>query len=115
MAADFREINLELGKPTVDEALRKLRFEIDHSRQLGCTAVKLIHGYGSHGVGGKIRTASRRCLLQMKTGGAIRDMIPGEEFSIFNEATLQAFRCCDALRQDEDRERYNNGITIVIL
>ena len=42
-------------------------------------------------------------------------MIPGESFSIFEEATRQAFSRCDALRRDEDLDRYNNGVTFILL
>ncbi len=51
----------------------------------------------------------------MKTSGEIQDFIPGERFSIFEEPTRRAFARCDALRQDRDLERYNNGVTFVLL
>ena len=111
----LREVDLELGRPTVAQALDRLRRELKTSRELRCTAVKLIHGYGSSGPGGKIRTAVRRELAALKAVGRIRDVIPGEKFTIFETATLAAFARCDALRRDEDLERYNNGITVVIL
>ena len=47
-AGRLREVNLELGKPTVNAAIKRLTFEIHHSRSLGCAALKIIHGYGSH-------------------------------------------------------------------
>jgi len=110
----LREVNLELGMPTVSQALRRLDVELSTSRKMHCAALKLIHGYGSSGSGGKIRVAVRRRLTELKQQGAIRDFIPGERFTIFEEATLAAFRLCGSLRQDPDAERYNNGVTFVI-
>ena len=114
-ALKLREVNLELGKPTVDQAMKRLVLEVSHSRKMNCAVLKIIHGYGSSGTGGKIRTASRRYLSDLKKKGEVRDVIPGESFSIFEEATRQAFARCDALRRDEDLDRYNNGVTFILL
>lgn len=113
--SDLREVNLERGMPRVDAAIRQLTFEVRHSRSLGCTALKIIHGYGSSGAGGRIRVEARAYLARLKDRGEIADYIPGEAFSIFHEATLAAFRRCGALRRDPDLERHNNGVTIVVL
>ena len=82
---------------------------------MGYSVVKIIHGYGSTGKGGRIRVETRRYLAEQKRKGLIRDFIPGEDFSIFNEATRNAFALCGDLRRDDDLERYNNGITVVVL
>lgn len=111
----LREVNLELGKPTVNAAIKRLTFELHHSRSLGCSVLKIIHGYGSSGAGGRIRVEARAYLARLKGRGEIRDVISGEDFSIFNPAVLEAFRRCDALRRDPDRERHNNGVTIIVL
>lgn len=112
---ELREVNLEHGLPTVDQAIRQLTFEIHRSRSLGFRALKIIHGYGSSGTGGRIRVESRKYLSRLKTRGEIADFIPGEEFSIFHAGTLAAFRRCDALRRDQDLERHNNGVTFILL
>lgn len=115
MIKKLREINLELGQPTVTEALLRMDRELATTKKVGCTVLKLIHGYGSSGKGGKIRTAVRRDLTKRKGNGTIRNWIPGEKFSIFESATLDAFNCCDELRTDTDLNRYNTGVTIVVL
>ena len=111
----LREVNLEAGKPFVDQAIKRLTFEIHHSRSMGCTVLKIIHGYGSSGTGGRIRTESRKYLTRLKNQGEIRDFIPGERFSIFEETTRRAFARCDNLRRDQDLDRYNNGVTFILL
>ncbi|MCD7946798.1 MAG: hypothetical protein LUG13_00655 [Oscillospiraceae bacterium] len=114
-AASLREINLEQGLPTAGTAIKRLTFELHHSRALGYTALKVIHGYGSSGKGGKIRTEARAYLQRLKLRGEIFDFVTGEAFSIFDPATLAAFRRCDALRRDPDLERHNNGVTFILL
>jgi hypothetical protein len=111
----LREVNLELGRPFVDQAIKRLTFEIQHSRSQGCTVLKIIHGYGSSGTGGRIRTESRKYLARLKDKGEVKDVIPGEKFSIFEEPTRRAFAVCSGLRQDHDLDRYNNGVTFILL
>jgi hypothetical protein len=101
--------------PASDVAIKRVTYNIRNAKQLGAAAVKLIHGYGSTGRGGKIRTEVRRYLAAQKSRGQIRDYITGEDFSIFDEATRAAFALCDELRRDRDLERHNNGVTIVLL
>ena len=115
MSSEVREVNLERGMPTADQAIRQLTFELRRSRSLGFGAVKIIHGYGSSGTGGRIRVESRKYLSRLKSRGEIAAFIPGEDFSIFNPDTLAAFRRCGGLRRDRDLERHNNGITIILL
>ena len=58
---------------------------------------------------------ARAYLARLKNKGELRDVIWGEDFSIFNPAVLAAFRRCGALRKDGDLERHNNGITVILL
>ncbi len=78
-AGRLREVNLELGKPTVNAAIKRLTFELHHSRSLGCAALKIIHGYGSSGTGGRIRVEARVLLSPPEGAGrtAGRDLRGG--------------------------------------
>lgn len=115
MPGKLREVNLEEGRPFADAAIRRLTFELSQSRRMGCTVLKIIHGYGSSGTGGRIRVEARQYLTRVKSRREIADFIPGEEFSIFNEATRSAFAKCGELRKDRDLERHNNGVTFIVL
>ena len=115
MAKCIRELNLELGRPTADEALRRLDAELTAAKQLHRPVLKLIHGYGSSGKGGKIRTACRRYLQQQAELGRVRALIPGEQFTIFEEKTRKAFAACPELRADRDLDAENRGVTFVLL
>ena len=111
----MREVNLELGMPTADQAVKRLTYEIYNSKRMKVKILKIIHGYGSSGIGGKIRIRSREYLKRMIVRGEIHGYIPGEEFTIFNEETRQAFIICPELRKDKDLERHNNGVTFIVL
>ncbi|MGI5936109.1 MAG: hypothetical protein ACOX7I_04825 [Oscillospiraceae bacterium] len=115
MAGYLKEVNIKADMPTADEAVKRVTYNIRNGKAWGCGAIKIIHGYGSTGKGGKIRKETRRYLTDQKRKGLIRDFICGEDFSIFDESTRKAFEVCDELRRDSDLERHNNGITIVIL
>ena len=114
MKEGVRELNLELGYPTVDQAMRRLDAEIAASKQMKRRAMKIIHGYGSSGKGGKIRTACRKHLKEAQSRGEIAMWLPGERFTIFEEDARQLMQHCEALRRDPDREQYNNGVTFVL-
>lgn len=111
----YRIINLEDGMPVVADAMATLGREIRLAKRHGLAAVKLIHGFGSSGRGGKIRVAARRELEILAKRGYVKCIIPGETLSIFDEATRQALSRCPDLRSDPDLERHNNGVTIVVL
>ncbi len=55
----IREINLEWDYPTADEALRRLKGELQAAKAMRAPVLKVIHGYGSSGKGGRIRTVCR--------------------------------------------------------
>lgn len=110
-----RELNLELGYPTADEALCRLEAEISAARKMKMPVIKIVHGYGSSGKGGRIRTAVRKYLAEQRAAGKVSAVIRGEDFSIFSEATRRAFTRCENLRQDRDLDSENMGVTFVIL
>jgi len=107
--------NIKFDMPAASQAAVRVAAALATGKRLGASAVKIIHGYGSTGQGGRIRSEARRALEDRKRRGLIRDFIPGESFTIFNEATLRAFALCPELRRDPDLDRQNNGVTVVIL
>lgn len=111
----LREVSLELGMPYAADAVKRLTFEVHHSKSMGCTVLKIIHGYGSSGKGGKIRIAARERLDFLQKKKEIQGYIIGEKFSIFDSKTLKAFQICPELRKDKDLERSNNGVTFILL
>ena len=67
----FATINLEAGFPTVDDARRRLVSEMQSAKARGVRVIKVIHGWGSSGEGGKLGPAIRKSLrLRVKEGKA---------------------------------------------
>ena len=113
MKGTVRELNLEQGRPTVDQALGWLAAELEAARKMNTPLMKLIHGYGSSGKGGRIRTASRRYLEEAAAQGRITTYLPGERFSIFDETARRAMQRYPQLWQDRDLDAENRGVTFV--
>ncbi|MDR0935138.1 MAG: hypothetical protein LBM98_00480 [Oscillospiraceae bacterium] len=111
----LREVNIKYDLPSASDAIKRITFQIYDGKRYGLKVIKLIHGYGSTGKGGKIRVAAHRYLDVQKARRVIDDWFPGDVFTIFNEDVLKAFRVCDDLRYDTDLERHNNGVTFVLL
>ncbi|MDR2606417.1 MAG: Smr/MutS family protein [Oscillospiraceae bacterium] len=112
---EIREINIKYDFPTASDAVKRVTYHIHEGKRGGVKILKFIHGYGSSGKGGRIRTEVRAYLQAQKQKRIIRDWIAGDEFTIFNKKVLDAFLLCDALRRDSDLERHNNGVTFVVL
>ncbi|NCC68731.1 MAG: hypothetical protein EOM14_11170, partial [Clostridia bacterium] len=91
MSGHLKEVNIKEDMPTASDAIKRVTYNIRSGKSMGFTAIKIIHGYGSTGKGGKIRTEARRYLQQQKDKRLIKDYIAGENFSIFNEETRNAF------------------------
>jgi len=108
-------VNLELGMPTVHQALVRLSAELDAARREGCKMLKLVHGYGSSGAGGDIRIAVQKRLYEMAQSGQIRACIYGENWSKADDQTWKLLASHPELKQDPDLGRRNRGITIVLL
>ncbi len=101
--------------PTLDEARRLVIDEVKRAKREGARVLKVIHGYGSSGTGGKLRVGLRKSFGLRKKEGVIKDFIAGEDFSIFNETTLGLLERVPELRGDPDLDAINEGVTIVWL
>ena len=115
MPEKVRTINLKEDLPTVEEARKQLINELILAKRQGVSALKLIHGYGSSGVGGKIKDGIRRSLALRKKEGKIKSYVSGEEWDIFEERSRDILEQCPELSGDSDLNRHNSGITIVLL
>ncbi len=115
MAGKLRVVNLEAGLPTVEQARAKLNSEIARARSAGVSALKIIHGYGSSGVGGRLRDAIRSSLRKRRKEKKIRAFVPGEKWSVFEAPAAEMLETHPELKSDRDLDNYNEGITIVVL
>jgi hypothetical protein len=101
--------------PAVHEALQRLEREIALAGQRKHSLLKIIHGYGSTGVGGDIRIAVQKRLQEMAEAGQIRGCIFGEDWAKSDDATWRMLQANAELKSDSDLGRRNRGITVVLL
>ena len=111
----IQTVNLEKGMPNGDAAVARLKLELMTLRRMGIECVKVVHGYGSSGVGGTIRLRTRECLRNLQAEGRVRYFCPGESFGPFEIDGRKVVEMKPSLRSDRDWARSNDGITIVIL
>ena len=115
MSRNFITVDLEQGMPSTDVALKRLSDELITAKAHRVKVVKIIHGYGSSGVGGKIRTAIHKELDNKKKKGQIKAWVPGEKWEIFSMEAIKILDAGEELRNDRDLGQYNAGISMVLL
>ena len=108
-------VNLKANMPSVAEALQRLENELPSARQHNQLVLKIIHGYGSKGVGGDIRIAVQKRLREMLEAKQIRGCIFGEDWSKSCDEVWKLLQARPELKSDADLGRCNRGITIVLL
>ena len=107
----LKEINLEDGKPTVDDALIVLKSHVRNAKSDNVGCLYVIHGYGSSGKGGAIRDKSRQWLNAQARNGVVKSVIYGEEFNIFN---IKALELKNKYKELEQLLKVcNHGVTVV--
>jgi hypothetical protein len=111
----IKTVNLKSDMPQVHEGLQRLDRELAVARQEKAKLLKLVHGYGSTGVGGDIRIAVQKRLLEMVQNGHIRGCIFGENWSKSDDAAWKLLQSYPELKSDSDLGRRNLGITIVLI
>lgn len=112
MMVKVKEINLERGNPTVDQAIRNMVNQLSTCKRQGYKAVILIHGYGSSGVGGSIKVSVRSKLKESSLSGIVQSYCGGENWLDKKRELMDA---CPQLRDFNSRIEGNRGVTIVLL
>ena len=113
--ARIKTVDLEEGMPTVEQARLRMNHELQKARLEGCRAVKLIHGYGSSGVGGALRMELQHELRKAARDGVIRAFVAGEDWRIGDETTWNLLKKFPEWKKDSDLGRNNLGICVVVL
>lgn len=107
-------VNLEEGMPPVDEAMEQLNWTIatrKKDREAKCLLI--IHGYGSHGVGGAIRERVRKRLVAQRSREELKLVVFGENFNPCDKDSQILLDQFPELKTMTDY--FNHGVTIVTL
>lgn len=107
-------VNLEAGRPVVELAMNRMVEIIDDSIRNNVNVITLIHGYGSSGKGGAIRSECRKTLDFLKSKGRIWDYITGENFNKRSGTVKSLLQRYPQLGSNKNLNRGNRGITLVI-
>ncbi len=111
----LKTCNIEADFPSLDEARKLVIEEIRRAKREGVRVLKIIHGYGSSGKGGKLQFGLRKSFALRRKEQVIRDFIAGENFSIFQPTVLNLLEAVPELRGDPDLNATNEGVTILWL
>jgi len=111
----IRSVNLKEGLPTVAGALAKLKRELQDAKSERRKLLRLIHGYGSTGVGGEIRFAVRKQLQALLTAKKINAFLPGDDYSERTNAGSALLSRHPGLKSSLTTDKNNPGITFVEL
>ena len=115
MTVILKTVILKEGMPSVEQARARLHHEIQIALQNGIKVLKVVHGYGSSGIGGDLRIALQSTLRQMIDQREIRDCIYGENWRTSDDRSWQLLKRMPELKSDSDLGRGNRGITLVLL
>lgn len=111
----LRLVNLKQDGFTVDYALKILEIEIENAKREGVVALKVLHGYGSHGKGGAIMLELRKILPMWKRQGLIVNYFGGDKWSLFDQESKEILNKDKSIYGDCDIDHGNPGITIIQL
>ena len=108
-------VDIKSEKQTVAEAIAQFLVEVDAYKKGGFKVMKVIHGYGSHGVGGAIRNAFLKKCQDLKNRGVIEDFTCCDKWTDKNVVKKIAINYCPDLLADSELYHINSGCSIVIL
>ena len=109
-------LNLEENLPRVDIALQRFDEALDELSQTAVKIIKVIHGYGSGGRGGKIKESIRQELIYQRRSDWIADYYAGEDLGTGKESYQELCRKYPAVKSLLTKDMLGNpGITLIIL
>ncbi len=109
-------INLEFNMPTVDSAMDRLQEHLDIIKGKDIRTIKVIHGHGSSGTGGKIRQAFRQAMDYGLWGEAIIEVYYGEVLLPYHHEYKNLLERYPSIKHVITKDMQGNpGITLLIL
>jgi hypothetical protein len=114
--AGIYTVNLEHQLPTVDQAIEKFDRVLEELSDTAMRVVKVIHGYGSGGKGGRIKEAVRQELLYQRRSHLIDSFYAGEDLMPGKETYQELMKRHPTLKSVLTKDVFGNpGITLIVL
>jgi len=107
--------DIKSDMPSALEAGKRLADIIRDAKQRQLKVIKILHGYGSSGEGGKINVLVRKSLSKRMNKGEIKAYIPGEAISMMMGFDEYITNYKELIKYDSDFIKGNDGITYVII
>ncbi len=107
-------IDIKSSMPTQEVAEMMLKQQLNGIKNK-VKIVKILHGYGSTGVGGSIKTMAHNTLKSMMARKQIKAYVPGEAIyqTLGFDEVIRRYK--PLMVQDSDFKKGNPGITYVIV
>lgn len=112
---DIDVIDIKSHMPPADVACAELEIRLESLKHSQVKILKVVHGYGSHGVGGEIKKQMNLLLFKLKKEKKIVDYVNGDRLGedfIQKNALYEKY---PSLILDADLKNYNSGVSIIIL
>lgn len=115
-AGGIYTLNLEINLPKVDQAIEKFDQVLSELTGTAVQLVKVIHGYGSSGQGGRIKEAIRQELIYQRRDHLIHSYFAGEDLLPGKASYQDLVKQNPTVKQLLTKDMLGNpGITLVIL
>ena len=108
-------IDIKSNNQTVSEAIAQFLIEVEAYKKGGYKVLKVIHGYGSHGVGGAIKVAFLKKCQDLKNRKVISDFVCCDNWTPQNVVRKIATNYCPDLLADRELYLLNPGCSVVVL
>lgn len=115
VTSGIANLNIKNNLPTVDEAISRFEREFLSHKHAGVAVVRVVHGWGSSGTGGKIKAAFHKLLKSKLAHNDIHSFLPGDHYSDKTSKGKELLETCPSLRSSLRTDRNNPGITFIIL
>ena len=115
-AGGIYTLNLEENLPSVDQAIDRFDQIITELSGTAVQLIKIIHGYGSSGKGGRIKEAVRQELVYQRRDELIHSYFAGEDLLPGKASYQDLIKQNPIVKQLLTKDMLGNpGITLVIL
>jgi len=107
--------NIELGYPTVEDAVSRFEIYLDAACDAGFKSMILIHGHGSTGQGGRIRKALRLNLENNYYVQKVSDCYFGEDLQFGNLKYEELLKRRGSIKKHSSQFLGNPGTSVLLL
>ena len=113
---DTAVFNVKQSSPTVEEAVDRLTHYLRRASEVGIKTIILIHGYGSSGEGGRIKSGVHQALENNYFSDRVDEYYFGEEVAFGGEAYHRLLRRRPSLKSHLKHFKEGNaGMTVLLL